>query len=147
MTSKKPMLVWGRVNPSAMSDDYLGVYLNHRDMEDMIQQIDEAKSKGEKIPVLMEHVGEKVGNVVSAWIHQNTLQCCLEIENKTLESAIGQEMVRQGVTKELSLGYHLEIQQSNDGRSRKAKKFLKEISLVKRGARHDCHILGVTSTS
>lgn len=141
--SRKSLLVWGTANPVAMPDDYMGVYVNSNDMRDFLEQIDECKKKGEKIPVMLEHVGDAVGSIVSAWVHNGTLQCCLEIEGKTLESAIGQEMVKNGVIKDLSLGYCLEVQQSKEGR-RSAKKFLKEVSLVKVGARKNCHILATS---
>jgi hypothetical protein len=142
--TKSKLLVWGQANPEAMRDDYQGVYLNSQDMRDMIQQIDEAKAKGERIPVKIEHIGEHVGHVVSAWVHNNTLQCCLEIEHQTLESAIGQELIKKGLVSELSLGYLLDVQQSKDGRFNAKKKYLQEISLVKKGAREKCKILGMS---
>jgi len=142
--TNKGLLVWGQANPEAMADSYKGVYLNSQDMRDMVQQIDEKKRKGENVPVLIEHTGGSIGHVVSAWIHNNTLQCILELENKTLESAIGQEMVRSGVVRELSLGYLLDIQQTKSGLDAK-RKYLREISIVKKGARDKCRILGLSS--
>jgi len=140
----KNLLLWAVANPTAMKDDYLGVYLTNQDMVDFVSQIDDAKRKGETIPVLIEHTGSGIGNIVSAWISDQKLHCCLEVESQTLESSIGQELVKQGITGEVSLGYHLEIQQSADGKSRSARKFLKEISLVKKGARQGCLIMGTT---
>jgi len=137
------MLVWGQANPEAMADGYKGVYLNTQDMQDMVRQIDQCKSKGEKIPVKIEHTGDGIGHVVSAWIHNNTLQCILELDHTTLESSIGQELVKSGLVQELSLGYLLDIQQTKAGFDTKSK-FLKEISLVKKGARERCKILGIS---
>lgn len=142
----KGLLLWGQANPEAMEDSYRGVYLNSQDMRDMVQQIDEKKRKGEKIPVLIEHTGNSIGHVVSAWIHDKTLQCILELEHTTLESAIGQEMVRSGVIRELSLGYLLDIQQTDSGLDTK-NKYLREISIVKKGARDKCRILGLAGKS
>lgn len=139
------MLIWGQANPEAMHDNYHGVYLNSQDMKDMVNQIEESKKAGEKIPVLIEHAGGAIGHVVSAWVHNNTLQCVLELQNKTLESSIGEEFVRKGVIKELSLGYFLDIQQTKQGGFNAKKKFLREISIVKKGARDKCKIWGITS--
>ena len=140
------MLIWGQANPEAMHSDYKGVYLNAQDMDDMVHQIEDKKRKGEKIPVLLEHAGGAIGHVVSAWVHNSTLQCVLELENKTLESSIGEEFVRKGLVKELSLGYFLDIQQTKGGFKARCK-FLREISIVKKGARDKCKILGITNKS
>lgn len=139
----KNLLVWGQANPEAMADSYKGVYLNTQDMKDMVRQIDQSKLKGEKIPVKIEHTGDGIGHVVTAWIHNNTLQCILELDHTTLESSIGQELVKTGQIQELSLGYLLDIQQTKAGFDTK-NKFLKEISLVKKGARERCKILGIS---
>lgn len=137
------MLLWGQANPTAYEDSYQGVYLNKQDMVNMIQQIEDAKRKSEKIPVLIEHTGEKIGHVVSAWIHKDTLQCCLELSNNTLESAIGSHLVHEGLVKELSLGYVLDVKHTKNG-IQMDNKILKEISIVKKGARENCKILGIT---
>lgn len=137
------LLIWGQANPEAMSDAYKGVYLNSQDMHDMVKQIDSSKRKGETIPVKIEHTGDGIGHVVSAWVHNQTLQCILEIDHSTLESSIGQQLVKNGVIQELSLGYLLDIQQTKNGFDTKSK-FLKEISLVKKGAREKCKILGIS---
>jgi hypothetical protein len=143
------MLIWGRANPQAMQDGYRGVYLNKQDMVDMVQQIEVSKRSGNKIPVLIEHTGDGIGHVVSAWIQDNTLQCVLELKDKSLESAIGQRLVRDGLVQELSLGYLLDIKQSKlnqaTGQIESCSKHLQEISLVKKGARPNCRILGVTN--
>lgn len=138
------LLVWGQANPEAMEATYKGVYLNAQDMQDMVQQIDNSRSKGERIPVKIEHTGDGIGHVVSAWVHNQTLQCILEIDNSTLESSIGQQLVKNGLIQELSLGYLLDIQQTKNGFDTKSK-FLKEISIVKKGARDKCKILGISS--
>lgn len=138
------MLLWGQANPVALENSYQGVYLNKQDMSDIIAQIENAKRTATKIPVLIEHTGDSIGHVVSAWEHQGTLQCCLEISNQSLESAIGKRLVEDGLIKELSLGYMLDVKQTKNGLQMK-NKFLKEISIVKKGARDNCKILGMTS--
>lgn len=136
------LLVWGQANPEAMEKGYNGVYLNEQDMHDMVTQVNQAKREGRKIPVLMEHTGDSIGHVVSAWVHNNTLQCCLEVKNSTLESAIGQQLIKDGLVKELSLGYLLDIKQTDNGFDTK-NKHLQEISIVKKGAREHCRIKGI----
>ena len=144
-TNNNGLLVWGRANPEAMGDTYNGVYLNKNDMRSMVSQIDTAKANKQAIPVLIEHTGEPIGHVVSAWVHDDTLQCVLELSNKTLESAIGQQLVKDKVIQELSLGYVLDIKQTNAGFDTKNKS-LKEISIVKKGARDRCQILGMSKS-
>jgi hypothetical protein len=139
------LLIWGQANPEAMADGYSGVYLNKQDMHDMVQQVTEAKQAGRKIPVLIEHTGDGIGHVVSAWVDKktSTLQCALELNKSTLESAIGQQLIKDGLVKELSLGYLLDIKQTKNGINA-TKKHLQEISIVKKGARDRCHIKGFT---
>lgn len=134
------LLLWGTANPEGMSNDYQGIYLNKDDIRSMVHQVEEANRKSEKIPVHLEHKGVPVGHVVSAWAHNNTLQCVLQLDESTLEGSIGSEFVRKGICNELSLGYTVELQNSETGGMRVANKNLKEISVVKKGARNHCHI-------
>jgi len=136
------MLIWGTANPKGMGPDYNGIYLTSFDIQKMVEQVNEAKLEGREIPVLIEHKGTEVGKVVSAWEHNETLQCMLEIEEKTLEGALGSEFVKTGLCKDLSLGYALNMAHSKTGGKANFKK-LKEISIVKKGARKNCHIHGM----
>ena len=139
-----PTLLWGTANPEGLGPDYNGVYLTSVDIRDMLGQIEEKKRAGEKIPVHIEHKGVQVGSVVSAWEHENTLQCILELDDTVLEGSIGSEFVKAGICKDLSLGYTMEVAHSKDSKRRldMRKKRLKEISVVKKGARSKCHIHG-----
>lgn len=142
------LLLWGTANPEGMSNDYQGIYLNKDDIQSMVQQVEDANRRSEKIPVHLEHKGIPVGHVVSAWAHNNTLQCVLQIDHNTLEGSIGSEFVRKGICNELSLGYLVELQNSSDnGKTRVTNKFLKEISVVKKGARNHCHIHAIADKS
>ena len=132
-------LLWGTANPEGLADSYHGVYLNGQDIKSMVEQVNAANRKGEYIPVHIEHCGVGVGRVVSAWEHNNTLQCVLELNGRVLEGSIGSEFVRNGVARDLSLGYSVEMENSKDG-IRARNKLLREISVVKQGARHKCHI-------
>jgi len=136
-------LLWGTANPEGMQN-YKGIYLNDEDIQDMITQVETANSSAAKIPVLVEHSGIKVGHVVSAWKHDGKLECVLALDNKILEGSIGSEFVRSGICKDLSLGYDVSLEQSHEG-VKVGKKIIREISIVKKGARPRCHIHGVTS--
>jgi hypothetical protein len=138
-------LLWGTANPEGLADSYQGIYLSGRDIKDMVEQVNSANRRGESIPVHIEHCGVGVGRVVSAWEHNNTLQCVLELNERVLEGSIGSEFVRNGVAKDLSLGYSVEMENSKEG-IRARNKTLKEISVVKTGARHKCHIHGFSKT-
>ena len=135
-------LLWGTANPEGLGPDYNGVYLTSVDIKDMLGQIESKQKTGETIPVHIEHKGVEVGRLVSAWEHAGTLQCVLELDGSVLEGAIGGEFVRSGICKDLSLGYSVEVAQSKDKKVEMRKKQLKEISIVKKGARNRCHIHG-----
>lgn len=135
-------LLWGTANPEGMKN-YRGIYLNEEDIQEMINQIDSASASERKIPVLVEHKGIEVGHVVSAWNHHGKLECVLALNNKVLEGSIGSEFVRSGICRDLSLGYDVSLENSKSG-VKVGKKKLKEISIVKKGARPRCHIHGVS---
>ena len=137
-------LLWGTANPEGMSNDYQGIYLNKDDIQSMVRQVEAANRRAEKIPVHLEHKGVPVGHVVSAWAHNDTLQCVLQLNENTLEGSIGSEFVRKGICNELSLGYTVELKNSDNGQMKVANKMLKEISVVKKGARNHCHIHAVS---
>jgi hypothetical protein len=138
----KYTLLWGTANPEGMQN-YQGVYLNEEDIQDMINQVESANASTQKIPVHVEHKGIEVGHVVSAWSHQGKLECVLALNNRVLEGSLGSEFVRTGICRDLSLGYDVSLEQSHAG-IKVGKKRLKEISIVKKGARPRCHIHGVS---
>ena len=142
-STERYTLLWGTANPEGLSN-YKGVYLNQEDIGDMIKQIDEANAGPQKVPVLVEHAGIAIGHVVSAWEHGGKMECVLALDNSVLEGSFGAEFVKAGVCKDLSLGYDLNIEQSKSG-IKTGRKKIKEISIVKRGARPRCHIHGVSS--
>lgn len=135
-------LLWGTANPEGMKN-YTGIYLNDEDIHNMIAQVNHANISGKAIPVHVEHKGIEIGHVVSAWEHSGKLECLLSINNCILEGSLGSEFIRAGICKDLSLGYDVSLVNSNNGIKVSSKK-LKEISIVKLGARPNCHIHGVT---
>ena len=142
-TAPSNTLLWGTANPEGLAESYHGMYLNSLDIRSMVRQVNEANEQGAHIPVLIEHGGAQVGRVVSAWEHNNTLQCVLEMNEQKLHGSIGAEFVRKGVVRDLSLGYSVEIENSQFGITARNKR-LTEISVVEKGARHKCHIHAVT---
>lgn len=133
-------LLWGTANPPGVSDRN-SVYLSREDIGDMISQIN---TTAERIPVHVEHKGVAVGHVVSAWEHHGKMECVLQLDDTVFEGALGGEFVRNGLCKDLSLGYTLSLENSKSGGISVRKKTIKEISIVKKGARQQCHIHGVT---
>ena len=138
-------LLWGTANPEGLSDAYNGIYLNNADIKDVVAQIEESNKSGVPVPVHVEHKGVAMGLVVSAWENNGKLECVLSLDNKVFEGTLGTEMVRSGMCKDLSLGYNVSMENSKSGGVRVKRKFISEISIVKKGARAKCHIHGVTS--
>jgi hypothetical protein len=135
------MLVWGTVNPSGESDDgYRGFYLTHGD----IRRCVDSREIIDK-PVKIEHKGADIGRVVSAWCNAaGQMDCLLEVhDNKSLEGAVIAQFVGQGLCKELSLGYLVDVQNSARGVCASNKRII-EVSIVKKGARDRCYIHGFT---
>jgi hypothetical protein len=131
------MLLWGTVNPDGEDDAHTGVLLRQKDIGEIASS---ASLVGK--PVKLEHKGDAVGHVVSAWQHGNRLDCVLQIDNN-VQGLFAQNFVSSGRCKELSLGYTIEMQHS-DGQIKGGNKQVVEISIVKKGARHECDIRGFT---
>lgn len=132
-------LVWGTSNPKGVEHEQ-SIYLTKTDIKDMIEQVEEANKKGEYIPVKLEHKGIDLGRVVTAWEHNGELQCLLEINENKLEGSFGAEFVREGIVKDLSLGYDVCLQHTKNKTVTVRRKLLKEVSIVKRGFQKKCHI-------
>ena len=138
-----PTLVFATANPQGIQDHH-GLYLNPGDIHSMVTQIETATMQGTPIPVHVEHVGRRIGTVVSAWEVNGRLDCVLSIDNSQFEGSIGTELVRSGICKDLSLGYTVSLENSKTHGVRAKGKILKEISIVKRGARPNCKIHGIS---
>ena len=83
-----------------------------------------------------------MGSVVSAWVDNGKLDLLLRIDPTCIEGAIVSNLVRTGACRELSLGYSVKMTASVHGEDKAGKKSVKEVSLVRKGARHKCHIHG-----
>ena len=130
------MLVLGVCNPKGESNAYNGLYLRDSEIQRMVEQ----KSL-HGLPVRTEHGNGDIGTIVSTFLRDDgSLQCLLALQNRDLHDQIAQGFVRDGVALELSLGYSVDIQQSQN-KLQAVQKNVLEVSLVKKGARHGCHIL------
>lgn len=134
--SPLPMFIHGTVNPVGEEPGHTGVYLTTQDIDDIL----ESKSLYNK-PILIEHKGDAVGKIISAWKHADKLDCLMEIDN-TLIGKFAQHFVEAGKTPELSLGYIVEVEHSAEGKIQGRRKKVVEVSLVKKGARENCLIHG-----
>ena len=132
------ILLCGVCNPVGENDTYNGLYLKDEEIASCIASGD---AKG--LPVLTEHTGEKIGSVVSVFKGlDHCMMCVLDIDDSSMQGDIIAGMIRDNVAQDLSLGYSVEISQSNNSDKLQAKqKKIKEISVVKRGARKGCHIM------
>lgn len=131
------LLLWGTINPEGESEAHRGVYLRQHDIDSICSS---AALIGK--PVLIEHEGQAVGSVVSAWKFNNRLDCVLSVNDETLEGMFAQQFIKSGRCGELSLSYNIHMQHSADGKILGGEKEVVEVSLVKKGARHQCLIRG-----
>jgi hypothetical protein len=135
-TDTHPMLVFGTCNPDGENDTHKGVYLRKNDISSLV-------NTGALIhlPVKIEHVGQPVGHIVSAWQHGGRLDCVLKINDNSIDGICAQEFVQSRKCPELSLSYSVTMQHSNEGISGGSKDMI-EVSIVGMGARKNCHIHG-----
>ena len=136
------MLLMGVCNPPGESTTYNGLYFKQSELHDMVQQ---RCLNG--IPVKAEHCGADVGKVCSTFLDTDgALRCIIDVPENSFQGTLVANLVRDGVAMDLSMGYSVDVQHSRDAASRRrltagAKKTM-EISLVRKGARKGCHIVG-----
>ena len=129
-------MFWGTANPTGENETYDGLYLKKHEINNMVLDRDLVG-----LPVKIEHKGDQIGHVVSAWQHQGRLDMLLRINHETsLLSNIGRTFVKSGVCPELSLGYSVAMQHSKDMGLKAGTKTVAEVSIVKQGARNNCAI-------
>jgi len=129
------MLLLGTCNPAGESATYNGLYYKQDELQEMVDG-----GRLRAIPVKQEHTGGEVGRVVSSFIdRRGALQCVMEIDEHTVEGSIAKGFVCDGIALDLSLGYSVDVRNS-DNRLQAGEKRLLEISLVRKGAREGCHI-------
>ena len=129
------MLVWGTANPAGESESYNGLRLRQNDISGLL--------RGDGLvgtPVKIEHKSLCVGQVLSAWSNQGKLDMLLRIDDVGLEGSILKQYVLGGTCQDLSLGYSVDVRHSTTSHEIKYLKVVKEVSIVRRGAREMCHI-------
>jgi hypothetical protein len=130
------MLLYGTANPVGFgTETYDGLYLTRKD-------IDEITPTMINIPVKVEHSGCDVGRVISAWKHEGRMELLMDINEDKLQGAFVREFVEKGVCKDLSLGYNVQMSKNAHGKLIASNKKVIEVSVVRTGAREDCHIRG-----
>ena len=129
------MLVMGVCNPEGEKDEYNGLYFTDTELRDLEGGLN-------SIPVKAEHKGDQLGEIVSSFVdEEGRLQCLMRL-NDSVEGAIAQGLVKNGIVSELSLGYSVDLEHSDNGNKLQArKKTVMEVSLVRKGARDRCYVL------
>jgi hypothetical protein len=133
------MLVYGTANPEGEEDAFMGVYLKRSDITEFVKN-----NSLVNLPLKIEHTEQTVGTVISAWQHNNRLDCVIRINDDNIDGVFAKEFVKNGLCPELSLSYSVTMQHSKDGLTGDKKELL-ELSLVKRGARDGCRIYGYST--
>ena len=129
------MLLMGVCNPSGEKDSYNGLYMTESELARVV-----ADGKMRDIPVKTEHSGSEVGRVLTSFLDAaGNLNCVMELNSTSLPACLAQGFVRDGLALDLSLGYTVDIQNTDNNLHATEKKIL-EVSLVRKGARTGCHI-------
>jgi hypothetical protein len=129
------MLLVGVCNPAGEADTYNGLYMTQSELARVV-----SGSKMRGIPVKTEHAGSAVGRVLTSFLDAGgNLHCVMELGAASLPACLAQGFVRDGLALDLSLGYTVDIQNTDSKLQAKEKKIV-EVSLVRKGARRGCHI-------
>jgi hypothetical protein len=125
----------GVCNPAGEDDAYNGLYMTQ---SELARVVSDSKMRG--IPVKTEHAGSEVGRVLTSFLDAGgNLHCVMELGKTSLPACLAQGFVRDGLALDLSLGYTVDIQ-NTDNSLQAVEKRIVEVSLVRRGARRGCHI-------
>ena len=129
------MLVMGVCNPAGEGPAYNGLYFTDTELRQL-----STDGRLLRVPVKAEHRGQELGSVVSSFIDSaGKLNCVMRIADDTVEGAIAAGLVKDGIARELSLGYSVDVAHS-DNKLRAGAKNVLEISLVRKGARDACFV-------
>jgi hypothetical protein len=129
------MLVVGICNPAGEHDGYNGLYLTEDELRRVVRQ-----GLMHNLPVKTEHCGSAIGSVISSFIDADgQLNCVMHIANDSLPADLTRGFIRKGIAADLSLGYTVDIR-NHENKLHAAEKKILEVSIVRKGARHGCHI-------
>ena len=134
------MFIWGTANPEGLSNEYNGLFLTTKDIQDVVRD-----SSMDGLPVKIEHKGIDVGKVVTAWHNAGKLDILLEVNENFFEGDCVSRFVRDHVCKDLSIGYNVALQFSDTTQKYEPlRKTFNEVSIVRKCAMSECHIHGYT---
>jgi hypothetical protein len=126
----------GRVHPRGEADPaYDGLFYRADEMQTLAESL-----PGK--PLLIEHLQDHpVGQVQRAWVSRDGgLLCTFQTHGGTFAGLLAQNLLRDGLATDLSLGHRVKVDASAH---RVVSKDALEVSLVERGARPGTHVLGV----
>jgi hypothetical protein len=104
------MLLMGICNPTGEKDTYNGLYLTESELSRIVR---DSKMRG--IPVKTEHSGSEVGRVLTSFLDADgNLNCVMELSKSSLPACLAQGFVRDGLALDLSLGYTVDIQNTEN---------------------------------
>jgi hypothetical protein len=125
----------GVCNPTGEADSYNGLYMTATELQAIVRE-----NKMRNLPVKTEHSGSEVGHVVTSFLDASgNLNCVMQLSTSSIPASLAQGFVRDGLALDLSLGYTVDIQNTDSKLQAKEKKLV-EVSLVRKGARRGCHI-------
>lgn len=131
----RDMLVMGVCNPAGERAGYNGLYFTDSELRELA-----GEGRLLHVPVKAEHRGQELGRVVSSFVDTaGRLNCVMRIADDTVEGAIAAGLVKDGIARELSLGYSVDVAHSENKLQAGAKNVL-EVSLVRKGARDACFV-------
>lgn len=129
------MLIVGVCNPTGEDDTYNGLYMTATELSEIVRD-----NKMRNLPVKTEHAGSPVGHVITSFLDASgNLNCVMQLSTASVPASLAQGFVRDGLALDLSLGYTVDIQ-NTDSKLRAKEKKIVEVSLVRKGARRGCHI-------
>ena len=129
------MLIMGVCNPTGEADTYNGLYMTATELAEIVRG-----NSMRNLPVKTEHAGSQVGHVVTSFLDASgNLNCVMQLSTSSIPASLAQGFVRDGLALDLSLGYTVDIQNTDRKLHAKEKKLV-EVSLVRKGARRGCHI-------
>ena len=125
----------GVCNPTGEKDTYNGLYMTATELSEIVRD-----NKMRNLPVKTEHAGSPVGHVITSFLDASgNLNCVMQLSTASVPASLAQGFVRDGLALDLSLGYTVDIQ-NTDSKLRAKEKKIVEVSLVRKGARRGCHI-------
>ena len=125
----------GVCNPTGEEDTYNGLYMTATELSEVVRD-----NKMRNLPVKTEHAGSEVGHVITSFLDASgNLNCVMQLSASSVPASLAQGFVRDGLALDLSLGYTVDIRNTESQLQAMEKKIV-EVSLVRKGARRGCHI-------